>query len=93
MTTFVNDSLSIRNSLIYCLWNGPEDPLVIVSGWLDAQVKALALFAEVGTQNLIPPGVTEREINESIYPLPDGCTESTGIALAGCESGISESIP
>jgi Xaa-Pro dipeptidase len=36
---------------------------------LDAQVKAQALFAEVETQNLIRPGITESEINESVYAL------------------------
>lgn len=36
---------------------------------LDAQVKAKGLFAEVEKRNLIRPGVTEGEINESIYAL------------------------
>jgi len=42
-----------------------------VAGLLDAQVKAHALFLEVGKQNLIRPGVTEGEINESIYALAE----------------------
>jgi Xaa-Pro dipeptidase len=41
----------------------------LVAGLLDAQVKAQALFSEVEARNLIRPGVTEEEINESIYTL------------------------
>jgi Xaa-Pro aminopeptidase len=44
-----------------------EDTLV--AGLLDAQVKAQALFAEAGARNIIRPGQTENEINESIYAL------------------------
>ncbi len=36
---------------------------------IEAQLKAQALFAEVETQNLIRPGMTETAINESIYDL------------------------
>jgi Xaa-Pro dipeptidase len=41
----------------------------LVTGLLDAQQKAGALFAEVEAQNLIRPGVTESEINEQVYAL------------------------
>ena len=41
----------------------------MTAGLLDAQAKAQALFAEVGTRNLIQPGAKESEINESIYKL------------------------
>lgn len=41
----------------------------LTAGLLDAQRKAGTLFAEVGAQNLIRPGATEREINEKIYDL------------------------
>jgi Xaa-Pro dipeptidase len=41
----------------------------LIAGLLDAQVKAQALFAEVEARNLIRAGVTEGEINESIYAL------------------------
>jgi Xaa-Pro aminopeptidase len=44
-----------------------EDTLV--AGLFDAQVKAQALFAEAGSRNIIRPGQTENEINESIYAL------------------------
>jgi Xaa-Pro aminopeptidase len=36
---------------------------------LDAQRKAQALFAEVDRRNLIRPGISENELNESIYAL------------------------
>jgi|SRR5271156_840912 len=36
---------------------------------LDAQIKAQRLFSEVEEQNLIQPGRSETEINESIYML------------------------
>jgi Xaa-Pro dipeptidase len=41
----------------------------LVAGLLDAQRKAQALFAEIEARNLIRPGVTETQINESIYAL------------------------
>jgi Xaa-Pro dipeptidase len=41
----------------------------LTGGLLDAQAKALALFAEVETRNLIRPGAKESEINEGIYTL------------------------
>jgi Xaa-Pro dipeptidase len=41
----------------------------LIAGLLDAQRKAQALFAEVEARNLIRPGVTENQINESIYAL------------------------
>jgi Xaa-Pro dipeptidase len=41
----------------------------LVTGLLDAQQKAGALFAEVEAQNLIRPGATESEINEQVYAL------------------------
>jgi Xaa-Pro dipeptidase len=40
-----------------------------VAGLLEAQNKAVNLFAEVGEQNLIRPGRLESEINQSIYAL------------------------
>jgi len=40
-----------------------------VPALLDAQIKAQRLFAEVEGQNLIRPGRSETEINESIYTL------------------------
>src|SRR6202142_816576 len=49
----------------------------LAAGLLDAQAKAQALFAAIETQNLIRPGVKEREINEGVY------------ALAGSMYGIS----
>jgi Xaa-Pro aminopeptidase len=39
------------------------------SALLAAQGKAQALFAEVKSQNLIRPGVTESQINEDVYSL------------------------
>ncbi len=42
---------------------------VRVAGLLNAQVKASRLFAEVAEQNLIRPGISETEINESVYAL------------------------
>ena len=41
----------------------------LVSGLLDAQRKAGALFAEIQAQSLIRPGARESEINESVYAL------------------------
>jgi Xaa-Pro dipeptidase len=41
----------------------------VATGLLDAQGKAHALFEEVEAQKLIRPGVSETEINESIYAL------------------------
>ncbi|MGA8271633.1 MAG: M24 family metallopeptidase [Candidatus Sulfotelmatobacter sp.] len=42
---------------------------VRVAGLLDAQAKAQRLFAAVEEQNLIRSGISETEINESIYAL------------------------
>jgi Xaa-Pro dipeptidase len=44
----------------------------LTAGLLDAQVKAQALFTEIGTRNLIRPGAKESEINEGIYALAEG---------------------
>jgi len=41
----------------------------LISGLLDAQAKAHALFAEVKTRKLIRCGAKESEINEGIYAL------------------------
>jgi Xaa-Pro dipeptidase len=44
---------------------------------LDAQAKAQALFAEIGAQNLIRPGITESEINKNIYALAESMYQIT----------------
>lgn len=41
----------------------------LAANLLDAQAKALALFAEIETQALIRPGRAETEINKSVYDL------------------------
>ena len=41
----------------------------LVTGLLDAQRKAEALFAEIQAQSLIRPGAKESKINEAIYTL------------------------
>src|SRR5271168_4070540 len=43
----------------------------LAAALLDAQVKAQALFMEVGTRNLIRPGARESEINEGVYALAE----------------------
>jgi Xaa-Pro dipeptidase len=43
----------------------------LAAGLLEAQRKANELFAKVESQNLIRPGVTETEINESVYALAE----------------------
>jgi Xaa-Pro dipeptidase len=54
--------------LYYCCIM-PQSEEELIAGLLDAQRKAQALFAEVEAQNLIRPGATENQINESIYEL------------------------
>jgi Xaa-Pro aminopeptidase len=46
-----------------------QSEAALVSGLLDAQAKAQALFAEVETRNVIRPGTKESEINEAVYGL------------------------
>ena len=46
-----------------------QSEAALVSGLLDAQGKAQALFAEVETRNFIRPGAKESEINEAVYGL------------------------
>ncbi len=63
----------------------------LAAGLLAAQLKAGALFAEVGAQNLIRPGATEREINEKIYDLAQRmygitCYWHKRIVRAGCNT-------
>ncbi len=41
----------------------------IVAGLLDAQAKAVELFADIETLKMIRPGLKESEINDSIYDL------------------------
>jgi Xaa-Pro dipeptidase len=43
----------------------------LAAGLLNAQAKADALFAEVGVQGLIHPGIEESKINEQIYALAE----------------------
>lgn len=43
----------------------------IAAGLLDAQRKASALFAEVESNNLIRPGLSELDINEAVYALAE----------------------
>jgi Xaa-Pro dipeptidase len=43
----------------------------LAASLLDAQVKAQALFMEVGTRNLVRPRARESEINEGIYALAE----------------------
>jgi len=43
----------------------------LIAGLLDAQAKALALFAETQARNIIGPGAKESEINEGIYALAE----------------------
>ena len=43
----------------------------VAAGLLDAQVKAQGLFSEVEARRIIRPGVTEQEINDSVYALAE----------------------
>jgi Xaa-Pro dipeptidase len=51
------------------LFSMEQSEEMFASALLDAQVKAQRLFDEVGATGLIRPGVTESEINESVYAL------------------------
>jgi Xaa-Pro dipeptidase len=44
---------------------------------LEAQTKAQVLFAEIAAQNFIRPGITESEINKSIYALAENMYQIT----------------